>query len=144
MISFFYFSFNDIRKQSTREMLSSLIKQICYNRPDTLERVKQLRKYMDNSQTPGLDVLETTLISTLYGFTSIYLVLDALDEYLEIRLAYFSIKEYLISSRISQSLASIFSIHEITMHAHITDSCLTYHLDRSKTILATKKEMKLF
>jgi hypothetical protein len=99
---------------------------------------------MDNGQTPGLDVLETTLISTLHGFTSVYLVLDALDECLEIRLAHFSIKEYLISSRISQSPASIFSIHEIAAHAHITDSCLAYHLDRSKTILATEKEMKLF
>ena len=35
---------------------------------------------MDNGQTPGLDVLETTLISTPHGFTSVYFVLNALDE----------------------------------------------------------------
>jgi ankyrin repeat protein len=62
----------------------------------------------------------------------------------EIKLAHFSIKEYLISQRIRQDLVSRFSIIETNAHLHISESCLAYHLHISKTELATKESVTRF
>ncbi|PNP46217.1 hypothetical protein TGAMA5MH_02252 [Trichoderma gamsii] len=48
-----------------------------------------------------------------------------------IRLAHFSVKEYLISSRICEGPAKAFAISEADAHLHIAHCCLAYHLQRS-------------
>lgn len=53
---------------------------------------------------------------------------EEIAEYLHIRLAHFSIKEYLMSDRILQSRASSFAFTESDAHMHIGRLCLAYHL----------------
>jgi ankyrin repeat domain-containing protein 50 len=65
-------------------------------------------------------------------------------EAIEIRLAHFSIKEYLISQRMRQDLFARYSITETNAHLHISESCLAYHLHISKTELATVESVKRF
>jgi ankyrin repeat protein len=66
------------------------------------------------------------------------------EDVIEIRLAHFSIKEYLISPRIVQGPAGYFSTTETDAHLHISEACLAYHLHLSLTVLATKEESKRF
>lgn len=51
-----------------------------------------------------------------------------------VRLAHFSIKEYLTSDRILQSRSSVFAFTEADAHVHIGRLCLVYHLHISSTI----------
>ncbi|KAK1246570.1 hypothetical protein MKX08_000372 [Trichoderma sp. CBMAI-0020] len=51
-----------------------------------------------------------------------------------VRLAHFSIKEYLMSDRIFQSPVSGFAFTESDAHMHIADLCLAYHLHMSTII----------
>lgn len=53
----------------------------------------------------------------------------------EVRLAHFSIKEYLISPRTAQGSAKYFSTMDTKAHLHISEACLAYHLHLSATIL---------
>jgi ankyrin repeat protein len=48
-----------------------------------------------------------------------------------VRLAHFSIKEYLVSDRIKRGAAGCFAFSETDAHWHIAHSCLAYHLHRS-------------
>lgn len=50
-----------------------------------------------------------------------------------VRLAHFSVKEYLISPRISEGPAMAFSFGEVDAHLHIAHCCLAYHLQYSTT-----------
>jgi hypothetical protein len=59
----------------------SLIKQLYCCQPNTPEAVEALRKYRENGQNPEPDNLRDALIATIRGFSSVYIVLDALDEY---------------------------------------------------------------
>jgi hypothetical protein len=79
-LAFFYFSFNDTKTQNAIEMLCSLIKQICCRRPDTPQSIQALVEYKEKGQRPDRRTLENTLVSTIRGFSRIYVVLDALDE----------------------------------------------------------------
>jgi len=55
-------------------------------------------------------------------------------------LAHFSVKEYLISSRIARGSAKSFSTTETEANLHIAEACLAYHLYLSATILATDEQ----
>jgi len=66
------------------------------------------------------------------------------EDPIEIRLAHFSIKEYLISARISQGPAKYFFINERDAHLHISEDCLAYHLQLSSTILVTEEQVVRF
>ncbi|KUJ09733.1 uncharacterized protein LY89DRAFT_761415 [Mollisia scopiformis] len=79
-IAFFYFSFSNARAQKVDEMLCSLIKQICTQRPIIPEPVQSLNKYLARGQRPDRRTLEDALTATIRGFTAVYIVLDALDE----------------------------------------------------------------
>jgi ankyrin repeat protein len=61
-----------------------------------------------------------------------------------IRLAHFSIKEYLVSKRIRSSKASHFAIVEQEAHTHIAESCLAYHLQASETEIASPKTIEKY
>ncbi|KAH0490059.1 hypothetical protein TgHK011_001544 [Trichoderma gracile] len=58
-------------------------------------------------------------------------VKDEYRPYTNIRLAHFSVKEYLLSSRIHNGPAKDFAFTEEDAHLHIAHSCLAYHLQRS-------------
>jgi hypothetical protein len=79
-LAFFYFSFNDAKTQNVIEMLCSLIKQICCRRPDTPQSIQALVEYKEKGQRPDRRTLENTLLATIRGFSTVYVVLDALDE----------------------------------------------------------------
>lgn len=66
------------------------------------------------------------------------------EKVIEIKLAHFSIKEYLMSPRIVQSPAKNFFMTEKDAHLHISEACLAYHLHLSLSILATAEECKRF
>lgn len=57
-----------------------------------------------------------------------------------IRLAHFSIKEYLTSDRILQSRSSVFAFTEADAHVHIGRLCLAYHLHKSSAIETLNEE----
>ena len=61
---------------------------------------------------------------------------------IEIRLAHFSIKEYLISSRISEGPAASFQITESDTNLHIAESCFAYHICLSGSIIASEKSLE--
>jgi ankyrin repeat protein len=66
---------------------------------------------------------------------------------IKIRLAHFSIKEYLMSERIRQhriERVRFFSTTELESHLHIAAACLSYHLQLSQTIVATEQDCRHF
>ncbi|KAE9376195.1 hypothetical protein N431DRAFT_404374 [Stipitochalara longipes BDJ] len=79
-LAYFYFSFNDSKKQDVVEMLSSIIKQLCCRRPDTPGCVELFHQIRTLGQRPDQKTLEKTLLAAVHGFTHVHLVLDALDE----------------------------------------------------------------
>jgi hypothetical protein len=79
-LAYFYFSFSETEKQSTENMLRSLIVQLCGGRPDTPKPLSDLSLYRDKNLQPGLEKLEETLQASTQDFRSVYLVIDALDE----------------------------------------------------------------
>ncbi|KAL7931996.1 ankyrin repeat-containing domain protein [Trichoderma chlorosporum] len=79
-LAYFYFSFSDIEKQKVASMLTSLIKQLCSQRPDTPQLLRNLHEFKNKGQRPDIQTLETILIAVAKGFTAVYIVIDALDE----------------------------------------------------------------
>jgi hypothetical protein len=61
--------------------MRSLIKQLYCCRPNTPEAVEALHEYRKNGQNPDPEDLRNALTATIRGFSGVYLVLDALDEY---------------------------------------------------------------
>jgi hypothetical protein len=80
-LAYFYFRFDDPEKPNTMALIRSLIKQLYCYRPNTPEAVEALHKYRENGQNPEQDDLRNALMATIRGFSGVYLVLDALDEY---------------------------------------------------------------
>ncbi|KAI0903459.1 ankyrin repeat-containing domain protein [Ustulina deusta] len=78
--AYFFFSFSDQEKQKVDTMLSSLIKQLYVSRPETPQLIKDLRVYKKKGERPDTKTLEDALMATTGGFSSVSLVLDALDE----------------------------------------------------------------
>lgn len=60
--------------------------------------------------------------------------IGALEIVTYVRLAHFTVKEYLISQRIEQSSAKQFHFTEENAHLHIAHCCLSYHLYQSVEI----------
>jgi len=79
-LAYFYFSFSETEKQSTENMLRSLIVQLCGGRPDTPKPLLDLHLYRDKNLQPGLEKLEETLQASTQDFKNVYIVVDALDE----------------------------------------------------------------
>lgn len=61
-------------------MLASLLKQIYARRPDTPEPIRRLGEYKARGERPDTETLEATLLATIHGFSTIFFVIDALDE----------------------------------------------------------------
>ncbi|KAL6898779.1 ankyrin repeat-containing domain protein [Trichoderma evansii] len=79
-IIYYYFAFSDVQKQDRNGMLASLIKQICCQRPNVPDSVKNLGEYKKAGMRPSTDELEKCLITATCGFSAVYIIIDALDE----------------------------------------------------------------
>jgi hypothetical protein len=74
----FYFSFSDSQKQTLRNLMVSLVAQLCDKEPG----LTLLRQAYENPQRslPGLEDLQRILSSSVASYNSVFLHLDALDE----------------------------------------------------------------
>jgi ATP/maltotriose-dependent transcriptional regulator MalT len=79
-LAYFYFSFSDRKKQSVAGMLVSLVKQLCARRPILPQRMESLYEYKERGERPDARTLEEVLVAAMSGFSSVHLVIDALDE----------------------------------------------------------------
>ncbi|OPB46410.1 hypothetical protein A0O28_0065310 [Trichoderma guizhouense] len=79
-VVYFYFTFSDTKRQDSDGMLASLIKQVCCQRPNMPDLVNDLGEYKKKGIRPSTEDLRNSFISTLRGFTNLYIVIDALDE----------------------------------------------------------------
>jgi hypothetical protein len=80
VVSYFYFSFSDLKKQEVDGMLASLIKQICYHRSHSTQLIQRLRGYKIKGLRPDTETLEAILIDSASELTNLYVIIDALDE----------------------------------------------------------------
>lgn len=79
-VVYFYFTFSDAKRQESDGMLASLIKQVCCHRPNIPDLVNDLGEYKKKGMRPSTEELQNSFISTLRGFTNVYIIIDALDE----------------------------------------------------------------
>ncbi|KAL7785777.1 ankyrin repeat-containing domain protein [Trichoderma afarasin] len=79
-VVYFYYTFSDAKRQESDGMLASLIKQVCCHRPNIPNSVNDLDEYQKKGMRPSTEELQNSFISTLRGFTNVYIVIDALDE----------------------------------------------------------------
>ncbi|MCJ1360232.1 MAG: hypothetical protein MMC33_010235 [Icmadophila ericetorum] len=80
-IAFFYFDFNDTKKQNPENLIRSLIKQLSGQSTNTPETLNTLySRSQDGQQQPTTDDLESTLQQMVKDFHQVFFVLDALDE----------------------------------------------------------------
>ena len=80
-LAYFYFDFNDERKQVVRSLICSLISQFssqCAHIPDDLVTLSS--KCQQGRQQPKTADLVETLRDIIAGFPQAYVILDALDE----------------------------------------------------------------
>lgn len=61
-------------------MLASLAKQLCSRRPDTPDLIKSLSEYKKKGQRPDTETLGAILTTVARGFSTAYIIIDALDE----------------------------------------------------------------
>ena len=79
----FYFDFRDIAKQNVRNLLSSILVQLCQQSDKFSEVLSSVcSTHGDGSREPGIDALLGCLkeMLVLPGQGTLYVVLDALDE----------------------------------------------------------------
>ncbi|KAF1963967.1 ankyrin, partial [Bimuria novae-zelandiae CBS 107.79] len=80
-VAYVYCSYKQ-EKQDTSSMLAAIIKQLVQGRPSTAEPVEQLHKRHANQGTkPSLEEIFSTLKEVLTKYSTVYVVVDALDEY---------------------------------------------------------------
>ncbi|KAL7956611.1 ankyrin repeat-containing domain protein [Trichoderma compactum] len=103
-VVYFYFTFSDAKKQESDGMLASLIKQVCCHRPNIPDVVNNLGEYKKKGMRPSTEELQNSFISTLCGFTNVYIIIDALDECPNIntqREELFEILHYILDSNLN-------------------------------------------
>jgi hypothetical protein len=61
-------------------MLASLVKQLCSRRPDSPQPIKSLNEYKEKGQRPDTKTLGAILTTVARGFSTVYIIIDALDE----------------------------------------------------------------
>lgn len=77
-LGFFYFAFNDLRKQDYASLLATVVNHLCKDKPVR----PWLQQAYDKWRTcrPPEDVLERLVVSAAREFKSAVIVIDALDE----------------------------------------------------------------
>lgn len=84
-LAYFYFDFQDTKKQHVIILLRSLIRQLCAGETELPEEVHKLYdRYKPTGHTPTVEELTSTLFAVIrYLKKEIYIIMDALDEYPE-------------------------------------------------------------
>lgn len=81
-ISYVYFNYKAREEQDASRMLAAILKQLVRGRLSTIEYLERLyNQHKDKEDKPSLDEIYRTLQSVLAHYPTIYLVVDALDEY---------------------------------------------------------------
>jgi hypothetical protein len=81
MVSYFYFDFNDVEKQSSRKAIRSLLFQYALQAHDILHDLERLyQKCSSGQQQPAEDAILSLFREAIARPGEKYIVLDALDE----------------------------------------------------------------
>lgn len=62
-------------------MLASLTKQISTHRPYIPKIVQHLGEFKNKGGRPDSKMLEEASVTSMYGFSAVYIIIDALDEF---------------------------------------------------------------
>jgi len=80
-VAYVYCNYKAQGEQNTTSLLAAVLKQLVQMRPSTIEPVEQLRRTHTNKGTkPSLENIFGALQSVLMEFSTVYIVVDALDE----------------------------------------------------------------
>jgi hypothetical protein len=80
-LAYYYFDFNDNEKQTSSNLLCSLIVQICNKIVYLPTQLKELYQICNNGQHKAdMQGLKSVLAECLKGFGDVFIVIDALDE----------------------------------------------------------------
>lgn len=81
MVSYFYFDFNDMEKQSAKKAIRSLLFQFTLQQQNRLQILEHLYQECENGQQqPAEDVIRSLLKDAVVCTGDKYIILDALDE----------------------------------------------------------------
>jgi nucleoside phosphorylase len=81
LLLYFYFDFNDKKKQSLDDLLRSLVEQVYQSQPDGRQPLEQMwASHNDGSRQPSTNSLQSMLQVMLSEVGSVSIVFDALDE----------------------------------------------------------------
>jgi hypothetical protein len=80
-VAYVYFNYKDKKEQDVKCILAAILKQLAQSQPSLAEPLKQLhRQYATKGTTPPANEVFTVLESVISGFSTVYIVVDALDE----------------------------------------------------------------
>lgn len=81
MVSYFFFDFNDVEKQSSRKAIRSLLFQFALQAIDVVQDLERLhKKCSSGQQQPSDDIIHSLFKESMAYPGDRYIVLDALDE----------------------------------------------------------------
>jgi hypothetical protein len=81
VVSYFYFDFNDVEKQSSKKAIRSLLFQLTLQQQNRLQILEQLyQKCGNGQQQPTEDVVRSLLKDAIACTGHKYIMLDAMDE----------------------------------------------------------------
>lgn len=113
-IAYFYFDFNDPRKQNTENLVRSLILQFlaqCQQLPESLQSAYS--RSLDGQHQPTIETLTLVLRQMLEGFDCTFILIDALDECTD-RESLFAVLNGIMEYKIA-------SLHLLTTSRDLTD-----------------------
>lgn len=79
-IAYFYFDFKEPAKQNARNMVLSVLGQLCRHQSRIPDCVKALYRKQIDHEPPSITDLTLALLDIVKTFKQIFLVIDALDE----------------------------------------------------------------
>ncbi|KAF1936446.1 hypothetical protein EJ02DRAFT_480563 [Clathrospora elynae] len=80
-VAYVYCNYKSQAEQDASSMLAAILKQLVQGRPSTVEPVERLQKQHANQGTkPSLDEIYSALRDVLAHYSTVHIVIDALDE----------------------------------------------------------------
>ena len=80
-VAYIYCNYKDQREQDVTSILAAILKQLVQGRPSLAEPLTQLHKQHAHKGTrPSADEISTALRSVISDLSTVYIVIDALDE----------------------------------------------------------------
>ena len=81
VVSYFYFDFNDVKKQSSKKAIRSLLFQFALQQQSSLQTLQDLYQRCGNGhQQPAEEAVRSLLKDAVACTERKYIILDALDE----------------------------------------------------------------